>query len=51
MPNWFEDPAVLDKWTIIEVQLDEADCQEYNEYLDWLEATTGEQEMPEDFSY
>jgi hypothetical protein len=56
MSNW--DPAflaLLDKWLIIEVPVqsnfDDATNQEYNEYLDWLEVTTGEQEMPEDFSY
>jgi hypothetical protein len=51
MSNW--DPAFLDKWLIIEVpvQSNFDNNQEYNEYLDWLESTTGEQELPEDFSY
>lgn len=30
---------------------DEAAVQEYNEYLDWLEEATGEQELPEDFKF
>lgn len=28
---------------------DEQFIEEYNEYLDWLEAAVGEQELPEDF--
>lgn len=37
-------PQVSPEW-------DEATIQEYNEYLDWLEEATGEQELPEDFTF
>lgn len=29
---------------------DEKFIEEYNEYLDWLEMISGEQELPEDFN-
>lgn len=29
----------------------EATMEEYNEYLDWLEEASGEQELPEDYKF
>ena len=52
-----DDPAIINRLFdhVIDLPLpcgwDEASIQEYNEYLDQLEEYSGEQELPEDFTF